>query len=93
MLRQAVSAHSSLAPSAFYLGLGLAKLGRDEEAATWLEKALASQPSAFIKQSSYYELARVYQKLGRKDDSERALGELKKLKADSSPAAAAPATN
>jgi Flp pilus assembly protein TadD len=84
-LRQAVEAHAAPAPTAFYLGLGLSKLGQNEEAATWLERSLASSPSEFILQSDYYELVRVYQKLGRKDESQRALEELKRLKAQSSP--------
>lgn len=84
-LRQAAAAHAAPAPTDFYLGLGLSKLGENEEAATWLERALSNAPSEFILQSDYYELARVYQKLGRKADSQNALDELKKLKAQSSP--------
>jgi tetratricopeptide (TPR) repeat protein len=84
-LRQAVEAHASPAPTDFYLGLGLSKLSENEEAATWLERVLTNSPSEFILQSDYYELVRVYQKLNRKADSQRALDELKKLKAQSSP--------
>jgi tetratricopeptide (TPR) repeat protein len=84
-LRQAVEARAAPAPTDFYLGLGLSKLGQNEEAATWLERVLSNSPSGFILQSDYYELVRVYQRLGRKADSDRALDELKKLKAQSSP--------
>jgi tetratricopeptide (TPR) repeat protein len=84
-LRQAAEAHASPAPTDFYLGLGLSKLGENEEAATWLERVIGNSPSEFILQSDYYELVRVYQKLNRKADSQRALDELKKLKAQSSP--------
>jgi tetratricopeptide (TPR) repeat protein len=84
-LRQAIEAHAAPGPADFYLGLGLSKLGQNQEAATWLERALTHSPSAFILQSDYYELVRVYQKLGRKDDSQHALDELKKLKAQPSP--------
>jgi tetratricopeptide (TPR) repeat protein len=80
-LRQAVEAHAAPAPTDFYLGLGLSKLGENAEAATWLEGALSNSPSDSLLQSTYYELVRVYQKLGRKDDSQRALEALKKLKA------------
>jgi tetratricopeptide (TPR) repeat protein len=83
LLRQAVSAHSSPAPSYFCLGLGLSKVGKNEEAVEWLEKSLQNDPSGFIKQSCYYELVRVYQKLNRRQDSEHALDQLKKLKATS----------
>lgn len=85
LLRQAVDAHASPAPTCFYLGFGLAKLGRDKEAAEWLERALASSPSDLVRQRDDYELVRVYQRLGRKADSQRALEELKRLKAGSSP--------
>ena len=64
-------------------------MGKNEEAAEWLEKSLKNDPSDFIKQSGYYELARVYQKLNRKQDSEHALDELKRLKARQAAAAAA----
>jgi Flp pilus assembly protein TadD len=84
-LRQAADAHAAPAPTDFYLGLGLSKLGQNEEAAVWLERALTNSPSDFILQSDYYELVRVYQKLGRKDDSQRALDQLKRLKAQSAP--------
>jgi superkiller protein 3 len=80
LLRQAVEAHASPAPTCFYLGFGLAKLGRDKEAAEWLERALASSPSDLIRQRDDYELVRVYERLGRKADSQRALDELKQLK-------------
>lgn len=80
-LRRAAAVHASAAPTDFYLGLGLSKLGHNEEAASWLEKSLENSPSDFIEQSAYYELARTYQRLNRKEDSERALDKLKALKA------------
>ena len=84
LLKQAVAAHASPAPADFYLGLGFAKLGQNQQAADWLEKVLASNPSDFIRQSTYYELVRVYAKLNRKEDSNRALAELTRLKAQAS---------
>ncbi len=85
LLQQAIANHTTPAPAEFYLGLGLTDLQRYDEAASWLEKVLDHQPSSFIRQSDYYQLARVYQKLGRKQDSDRALAELKRLKSESSP--------
>jgi tetratricopeptide (TPR) repeat protein len=85
-LRRAVEAHASPAPTDFYLGFGLVKLGRDEEAAHWLEKVLDHEPSDFIRQSDYYELGRVYQKLGRAADSRKMLDKLKKMKEQPAPA-------
>ena len=86
MLQRALQAHAAPAPTYFYLGFGLSKLGRNEEAAAALEQALKNSPSDFIRQSDDYELVRVYQKLNRREDSQRALDELKKLKAQSAPA-------
>jgi len=85
LLQRAVQAHASPAPTDFYLGLGLSKLGKNEEAAKWLEQVLENSPSDLIKQRDYYELVRVYQKLNRKADSDRALEELRKLKAQAAP--------
>jgi tetratricopeptide (TPR) repeat protein len=85
LLQRAVDAHASPAPTYFYLGYGLSKLGKNEEASGWLERSLSSTPSDFIQQRDYFELIRVYQKLNRKADSERALEELKKLKARAAP--------
>jgi tetratricopeptide (TPR) repeat protein len=80
LLRQAAEAHALAAPVAYYLGLGLAQTGHPDEAATWLEKCLAQSPSEFLKQSAYFQLARVYKTLGRKDAAQHAADELKKLK-------------
>jgi tetratricopeptide (TPR) repeat protein len=78
-LRLAEAAHASPAATDYYLGLGLAELGQNAEAAQWLEKALANQPSAFIQQGAWYQLARLYPKLGRKADAQHALDQLKQL--------------
>ena len=79
LLRQAEALHSSPAPTYFYLGLGLAELGQNAEAAQWLEKSLTSQPSPFIEQGAWYQLGRVYQKLNRRADAQHALDQLKQL--------------
>jgi len=81
LLRRAEAAHAAAAPTDFYLGFGLAELGQNEEAAHWLEQSIVSSPSPFIEQSATYQLARVYQKLNRKADAQRALDRLKELKA------------
>jgi tetratricopeptide (TPR) repeat protein len=82
LLRRAEALHARPAPTDFYLGLGLAELGQTAEAVQWLEQSLANQPSPFIQQSAYYQLARAYQKLNRKTDAQRALLQLQKLKAE-----------
>ena len=79
VLRKAEAAHAAAAPVDFYLGLGLAELGQNAEAAQWLEKSLANKPSPFIEQGAWYQLVRVYPKLNRKADAQHALEELKRL--------------
>lgn len=100
LLREAQKAHALAAPTDFYLGLGLAETAKPEEAAHWLEEAIRSDPSPFIAQSAWYQLARVYQRLNRKEEAQHALAELQRLKAEaaktisggqaSEPAAATP---
>lgn len=85
LLQKAVDAHTRPAPTDFYLGFGLAELGRNTEAAHWLEQSLASQPSPFIESSAYFQLARVYRRLGRNEEAEHALARLKQLKAQGAP--------
>jgi superkiller protein 3 len=82
LLRRASAAHALPAPTDFYLGLGLAGMGQDKEAANWLEQSLANHPSPFIEQSAYYQLVRVYQKLNKKTEAAHALEQLKRLKAE-----------
>jgi tetratricopeptide (TPR) repeat protein len=85
LLQRAMEAHALPAATSFYLGLGLSKLGKNEEAVGWLERALKGAPSDSIRQRDYFELVRVYQRLNRKEDSERLLVELKKLKGQAAP--------
>jgi tetratricopeptide (TPR) repeat protein len=82
LLRKAELLHARPAPTDFYLGLGLAELGQTAEAVQWLERSLANQPSPFVEQSTYFQLARAYQKLDRKADAQRALVQLQKLKTE-----------
>jgi tetratricopeptide (TPR) repeat protein len=80
LLEKAAPLLQNPAPGYYYLGLGLAKANRDQEAVTWLEKTLAAQPSDFIRQGAYFQLARLYQRLHRPQDAQRALDALKELK-------------
>lgn len=90
MLRRACPLLQEPAPGYFYLGLGLSKLGQDQEAVSWLEKSLEHAPSGFIKQGAYFQLARLYQRLHRPEDANRALAALKQLKAQQSSGTASP---
>jgi superkiller protein 3 len=81
LLEKAVPTLPNPAPGYFYLGLGLVRTGHDTEAVSWFEKSLAAKPSAFIEQSAWFQLARLYQRLHRDQDAQHAVAELKRLKA------------
>ena len=66
----------------FYLGRGLAAMGRDSEAVPWLEKSAAAPGGGEVAQRSYYELARIYRKLQRPADAEHAVTEYNRLRAE-----------
>jgi hypothetical protein len=53
----------------FMLGLDLVALGRDDEAVTPFEQALAHRPGPFM--NGHLELARCLERLGRTDDALR----------------------
>ena len=57
----------------YYVGRALAVEGKDAEAAGWLERSAAEDPAGEVGKRSNYELARVYRKLQRKEDADRAL--------------------
>ncbi len=80
LLQQAAELHASPAPTQFYLGFGLAALGRNDQAAKALETSLAAHPSDFIAQSAWYQLGRVYTRLDRKADAQHAFAEVQRLK-------------
>ena len=83
-LQKAAALHALPGPTDYYLGYGFALLGRNEEAAHWLEQSLASQPPPFIEESACFQLARVYQHLGRKEEAQHLLARVKQLKATES---------
>jgi tetratricopeptide (TPR) repeat protein len=81
LLQQALALHVNAAPAQFYLGLGLAQLNRNEEAAAAFQASLAADPSPFIAQSAWYQLGRVDTRLGRKADADHAFAQVQRLKA------------
>lgn len=64
----------------FYLGRGLAEAGKEAEAATRLEQSARADPESEVAKRSYYELARLYRKMQRPVDAERALREYNRLR-------------
>jgi tetratricopeptide (TPR) repeat protein len=80
LLRQAAQESAPTAQISIYLGTALANIGHPDEAVTWLEQSLKQDPSQLMKESAYFQLARVYKMLNRNEDAQHAAGELKKLK-------------
>ncbi len=57
----------------YYLGRGLATLGQDEKARSAFEKSIAEAPTGESAKRSWYELTRLYRKLGRTSEAQQAL--------------------
>jgi len=81
LLRKVVQNYANVPATYFYLGLGLFETGKPEDALDALEKARAMHPEAELAPRIEYELSRVYRKLGRIADSDRAVREYTRLKA------------
>lgn len=80
LLEEVVKVYHHSAPADFYLGLGLVKLGRDQEAIPYLEKVSQDESTGEMPRRAAYELARAYRRVGRQEDSTRALALFQKLK-------------
>lgn len=71
------------APAAYYfLGLGQSQLGKPSEAVAALEKALTMHPEPELAPRIEYELSRAYRKLGKIAESDWAIKEYRRLKAE-----------
>jgi Flp pilus assembly protein TadD len=64
----------------YYLGRGLAAQDKDAEAAPWLEKSAHEDPNGEVGKRSFYELARVYRKLRRLPEAQKALASYNHLR-------------
>jgi tetratricopeptide (TPR) repeat protein len=84
LLRKVVSNYADVPATYFYLGLGEFDSGNTKEALDALEKARAMHPEPDLAPRVEYELSRVYRKLGRVEDSNRAIREYTRLKAQNS---------
>jgi len=73
LLEQMLKSYGSSPVAEYYLGRGLAAQDKDAEAAPWLEKSVHDDPNGEVGKRSFYELARVYRKLKRLPEAEKAL--------------------
>ena len=81
LLQRVVSTYKDFPATYFYLGLGEFDVGKSKEALAALEKARGMHPEPELAPRVEYELSRVYRKLGRIEDSNRAIHEYTRLKA------------
>jgi Flp pilus assembly protein TadD len=81
LLHKVVQNYSNVPATYFYLGLGEFDAGHPQEALAALEKAKAMNPEPELRPRIEYELSRVYRKLGRIEDSNKAVHEYTRLKA------------
>ena len=81
LLEKVVSVYKEFPATYFYLGLGEFDAGKPKEALAALEKARDMHPEPELAPRVQYELSRVYRKLGRIEDSNRAIHEYTRLKA------------
>jgi tetratricopeptide (TPR) repeat protein len=83
LLQKVVANYADVPATYFYLGLGEFDQGELKDALASLEKARALHPEPDLAPRVEYELARVYRKLGRSEDANRAIQEYTRLKAQS----------
>jgi len=65
---------------AYFLGRGLASLGRNEEAATWLRKSATEAGDGEIGKRAWYELTRVERKLHHTAEAQAALDQYNRIR-------------
>ena len=82
LLRQVVANYDNVPATYFYLGLGEFDEGDAKDAVVALEKARAMHPEPELAPRVEYELSRVYRKLGRMEDANRAVREYSRLQTE-----------
>jgi len=80
LLRKVTANYANVPATHFYLGLGEFEAGNTNEALAALEKARSMSPEPQLAPRIEYELSRVYRKLGRIDDANRAVREYTRLR-------------
>ncbi len=80
LLTKMTQAYPSSPVAEYYLGRGLAALGRDEEAVDGLKRGAKGDKDGEIGKRSYYELARVYNKLHRPADARAAIAQYNRIR-------------
>jgi tetratricopeptide (TPR) repeat protein len=64
----------------YYLGRGLAQVGRNEEAEKQFHRVVTDSPDAELVQRTYYQLGRIYRALNKPLDAQQAMQEFQRRK-------------
>ena len=75
LLQAMIEAYPGSPVAEYYLGRGLAADGKDADAVVWLEKSAQGDPSGEVGERSYYELSRLYRRLQRPAEAQKAVAE------------------
>jgi tetratricopeptide (TPR) repeat protein len=81
LLEQVVKFYADAPVAKYYLGRGLARLGRNDEAVRVLREAAQEASSGEVAKRSFYELSHLYRAMKRPADAQEALNHYLKLKA------------
>lgn len=84
LLKNVIANYANVPATYFYLGLGELDEGNMSDALAALEKARALHPEPELAPRVEYELSRVYRKLGRIEESNHAVQEYTRLRAQNS---------
>lgn len=80
LLETMLASYTNAPVAEYYLGRGLSALNKNDEALQWLQKSVQDDPTGEVAKRSYYELARLYRKMKRGAESEKALAEYTRLR-------------
>jgi tetratricopeptide (TPR) repeat protein len=80
LLQSMIEAYPGSPVAEYYLGRGLAEVGREPEAVKWLERSASGDSAGEVGKRSYYALGRIYRKLQRPADAQKAIAEYNRLR-------------
>jgi cytochrome c-type biogenesis protein CcmH/NrfG len=80
MVQQVLKTEPNNPQAYFCLGRGLAETGKEDEAVTAHRRFLVLQPQGELREQAYYTMSRLYRKLQKPEEAQKALAEFQKLK-------------
>ncbi len=80
LLKDMLRAYQGSPKAEYYLGRGLVESGQDAEAATMLERSSQGDADGEVGKRSFYELARLYRKMHKPEEAQKALAAYNRLR-------------